>query len=883
MLEHEDRLSYIFILLFSLFFIVIYIVYMTLVIKYIIVKFSKKRLSIYWLQYIITCIIAVLLIFIYLFYLMQTKGERINLFLDNGNPFLLISTTIFLIANIYSIINNLIFDSIASILLSINLYKINNISSNDLQELCIKIKNIKLNIFNSKQHIFYWLIFGVIDIALIIFFEIEYMNYENFDPDKFLQLKNIIFYLLKMSHLICFSIFFICLLIMNFLKYKFFSKKYFNTDKFAMKVYEINSCEIIYKSDIISFKLILDLLINAIIFVFLICDICNGFFMILSEIVLFLYILILGALYFKMDKNNDIGKINKNIKYWFCLKKIHFSFGLSDHKTIINENTYKYSKEEKEILKQLKLEEYDLILDEKIGDENKNRIDDSKLEINEEKENKKDNSKSKQSNKILNFETNSELYVLYKLLMLYFEKNEAIYLNVQNKILDEGTPFKQFFVDQQNVSKYKKVKSRQTFGGADALFKKDKFISNIDRVSRISKLNSTSIIPSMKFKENKIFFSLEEKELKEEFKKKFNFPEKETTFKIESLSSNTFFELFPFYQISVQDIKRALNPSDNKKIYNIIRKRNSENLKKISLNKDNIESISENNLFYTYNSLLMMEIYEPEEFLSFEDLQKFTISYGAYLLETIKNINFTFIPLILGVFSIEICGENKVVILYRNPLYFSNFNKFNHWISFFITEGPEKPKPSILSEVLDVNEIEIKNSLKMNEADYEEIINNLKNDFKFFRDFSVYPIINLFIGDKSNAADFGNNNDANESSMGGDISLQQNNLSGLLNNLELDVNNINTNINLKKDEEEDLYGTETNSLVEKEYYSMTGNDLHTIKIYFTHFFRLDCELNKQNNNIDNMNLASYNYCQFLEGQLQTYLTKTTLFELDNEN
>ena len=101
--------------------------------------------------------------------------------------------------------------------------------------------------------------------------------------------------------------------------------------------------------------------------------------------------------------------------------------------------------------------------------------------------------------------------------------------------------------------------------------------------------------------------------------------------------------------------------------------------------------------------------------------------------------------------------------------------------------------------------------------------------------------------------------------------------------MELDVNNINTNINLKKDEEEDLYGTETNSLVEKEYYSMTGNDLHTIKIYFTHFFRLDCELNKQNNNIDNMNLASYNYCQFLEGQLQTYLTKTTLFELDNEN
>ena len=52
------------------------------------------------------------------------------------------------------------------------------------------------------------------------------------------------------------------------------------------------------------------------------------------------------------------------------------------------------------------------------------------------------------------------------------------------------------------------------------------------------------------------------------------------------------------------------------------------------------------------------------------------------LIETIKNINYTVILLILGVFNIEICGENKIIILYRNPLYFSNFNLFNHWIIF---------------------------------------------------------------------------------------------------------------------------------------------------------------------------------------------------------
>ena len=47
-----------------------------------------------------------------------------------------------------------------------------------------------------------------------------------------------------------------------------------------------------------------------------------------------------------------------------------------------------------------------------------------------------------------------------------------------------------------------------------------------------------------------------------------------------------------------------------------------------------------------------MEVYEPEEFISFDELKKFTLSYGSYLIETIKNINYSFIPLILGVFNI---------------------------------------------------------------------------------------------------------------------------------------------------------------------------------------------------------------------------------------
>ena len=891
MADSEERLSYLLILLFSLLFIILYFIYIGLVLKYLIKNYSKKKLTIYWLQYIITCLSGILFMFIYLCLLMKSKGNRINPFDDSDSKEFIILITILLSLNTFVIINNLIFDSLSSFLLSFNLYKMINLNTLDFNELFLKIKNIKTNNLTSKQHSLFCLVAGIVDVILINIFEFEYFNFEDEDTSKIFRIKSYVSYFLKYSHFASFILLICGMILMKYFRKKFFLKNYFNIDKFTTKIYNMKSCQIIYNSDIITLKTFADLLINVPVLVFLFCETCTSFFLVFTEVLLYLYILILGALYFKIDKNNDDIKISKNIKYWFLLHNIYFSFGLNDHDIIINENTYKYSKEEKQNLKSLNLAEFDNILDNeknKINEYKKSIIneEDSKLEISEanlniDKSLSLRKIKPKSKTKILNFETNSELYVLYKLLMLYFEKNENIYLDVQNKIIEDGTPFKKFFV-QEKITKNTRKKARQTFGGNDPIGQKNKYLSNIDRISRISKINSSSISTFLKFKDNKIFFSVEEKELKEEFKNKFNFPEQETIFKIEGLSSNAFFELFPFYQISISDIIKSLNPSDNRKLYNILIDRNKNNL-----NKNTIESESENNLYYTYNSLLMMEIYEPEEFISFSELQKFTLSYGTYLLDTIKNINYTFIPLILGVFNIEICGDNKVVILYRNPLFFSNSIHFNHWINFYITEGPEKIKASILqNDYLDINEIEVKNCLKMNESDYDEIINSIKRDFNFFMkmNIQVYPIIHLFIGDKESGQM--NTNDANESSLLGDTSLQQNNLSGILNNIE--EGGINNNINNIDDKnkiyEDNSYMTETNSLVDKEYYSLTGNDIHTLKIYFTHFFRLDCELNRNNDKNDNMILKSNHYCQYLEGQLQSYLTKTSLFELDdNEN
>ena len=882
----ENRGNFIMTLLVTLVSLVFYFIYLFIVIKYIIIYHKTKKLSILWLQYLITFVINIIFTIFYLSYLLDSKGDSINI-LNGENSTFIILLTIFLVAYVLNVINNFIYDSIISIKIFSSLNKMININTQDVEELSLRFKNINMRFFDKKQNLLYIIIFSVINIGLIVGFEFEYNNYNNEDDTpSVLLVKNFISYILRLGSFISLIALLICLLLINYLKKKFFNKYYYNNDLFAMKIYNMFSSKIIFSSDIIIFKIISDLIINIPILIFLISNTCNTLLWIFNQIIIFSYIIIFGALNFKLDKYNEIGKIPKLVKIWFLWKYIKFSFWENNYKYCLRDNAYRYNKTEKQILKDLEIiddtEDTDNI---QINDEKDDLIisNDLKLSVFDNKIINMDHLSIRPTNtkykykSTLDFSTTSELYILYKLLMLYFEKNEHVYTGVQNKINEDGTPFKQLF-NQQNTSKAKKRRARQTYGPIDP-FKKTEFNNAIDRMSRISKLNSSNLIKSKKFNEHEIFYSLEEKELKEEFKNKFK-KEKETIFKIESLEANSFFELFPFYQISIQDIKKSLIPFDNKKIYEILLNRNRNK----NLNKNNIESESEDNLFYTYNSLLIMEIYDPKEFISSEDLSNFVLSYGSYIIDTIKNINFSFIPLIIGVFNIEMCDENKIVIVYRNPLFFTNFYHFNHWINFYITEGPEKLKASILqNEVLDINEIEIKNCLKMNEADYEEITNNLKKDFDFLMkiNIQVYPIIHLFIADENELDAIGKNNDVNESSIIENTSMNQLNLSGLLNESDDNINNIHF-LNNNKDDNIG-YKTESNSLLDKEYYSMNGHDIHTIKIYFTHFFRLNCELNKQKGPDDSILLKSNHYCQYLEGQIQNYLTKTTLFEIENND
>ena len=251
----------------------------------------------------------------------------------------------------------------------------------------------------------------------------------------------------------------------------------------------------------------------------------------------------------------------------------------------------------------------------------------------------------------------------------------------------------------------------------------------------------------------------------------------------------------------------------------------------------------------------------------------------------------TFLPLIIGIFDIEIYNSEKIIILYRNPLYFSNFNHFNHWINFYITEEPEKMKvSSLFNEVININEIEIRNSLQLNEADYDEIKIILEKDCSFLKKVAnIFPIVHLFIGNEvqddpvegeEEANTFKNknkkrktNNQYIENSILGDLSLNKD--IGLFDDVLENINNSILN-NESENFNDMIMQTDDNSLYDKEYYYMSGKDIRTIKIYFTNLFRRDCVLNNIKKNKDNK-LDSESYCEYIQDQLLRYLIKKSLF------
>ena len=888
--DDYDENTFFLIIVISIVLIILFLVYLSFIITYIIKNYHTKQLCVFWFDYCLLIFTGIIFIIIYVINLIYNR-KRINNPIDLSNNFFSIAIILSLTTMCVTIIGSLFFDSIAAIKLSKKMNDLKKITETEFYEVPQKFKDIKIiNILKMKNNFIYYTIFTIINIIYIV---LCYLAYRDTNIDRFngyLNLYSYFTYLLRFYHLIILLLLIISIILMNNSKNSLLKKYYYNPNRIAQKIYDIHFGQIVYFTDVLSVKLVSNLIMSIPSLFFLSLERFNTFSLIFSEIAIFIFIFIGGSENLILDKDIVSLKLNEKIKFLFCLRKLDFHFGEKDHRANFDDLMRNYSEDDLNILNDLSLNglndlESIFINFNDVGTEssilglNKTNTVNTALSMSTFHEPEK---------RIIDFKTISEFYLVQKLMMIYFDTNKKVYESAIDSLDENFTEFKKYGNERKS--------KRKTLNAT-----RDSLILNIDKISRLSIKDIEKIKPSIKISQSEVFTSIEEKELFEKLKNKLNIKNEKYMYKIESICSSELFELFPFFQMKISNISKSLNPARNIKIFNkFINRNNIQNRLQI-VNKDNRlsvtsykglidssdnSSINENkkeldkNLYYTHDLYLMYEIYDKSDFINLNELEGLIHEYNTYLLSIVKNMNYSFLPIILGIFSLEIYDSHKIIILYRNPLFFTNFYKFNHWINFYITEEPEKIKvSSLFNDVIDVNEIEIKNILELNEDDYEEVKNNLKNDYSFLKKINnIYPIIHLFIGDENNnGIDINmivkrNKNLFFEKSILGELSTS--NEYGFYDALENNFSMLNNNI-------DDNNEVNENSLFDKEYFCIDDNSIRTIKIYFTNLFRRNCELNAIQGNKVNSEL----YCQYLQDQLMNYLIKNTLFndEEDDKN
>ena len=900
-----DNKIYISILLLSISSFIIFLIYFISIISYIRQNYRTKKITLLWINYSIINFTVILFLFLYILKLISEKKERDINPDELSSNFFSVIIYICIIFLIYSIINGLIFDFIKIFETYHKIKKLSKLKVKEAKYLELNLKEIKLqNIFNQNTFFTTFIIFNIIHIGFLILYIFAYLDTNINRTKGFFTINSLFTYLLKNYYFLVLILVLIYMLLLKRAKKMLDNCEYYNKNLFEQKMFNIYSNRAKHYTYILNYQFIVQLFLNIPIILFLLIKSFNILSFVIFIVSMYAYVFLGGVLYLNMDENNNAADCPNLVRKLFCFNDKTIFFRNKNIKDIFNDFIYHYDNNEKTKITDLEVTLFKRYSTEKRNNPQNNmyplQTNDDKIFTSSRKLfnfdpnlinrniilDKRNNSDFPKiiAKTVIDFTSLCDYYILYKLLYLYFQENRDVYDNVFRKMSDDAGIFRKMIAESNPFRRKSSLGVNNSISNNNLGYNinKQDLITNIERISRISIIDSKKIKTSLKVSSSDIFLSVEEKDLLDEFKLKYGFKSSDIDFKIESMFAESFFEVIPYFQLKIDDIIKALMPSYNKKLFNIF-------IKKISPYKNKIEQ----NIFMSYDSLIIIEVYEKKDFINSENLKKFVNQYKTYLTNTLKNMDYTYLPLVIGIFNIQIGSLTKIAVMYRNPLHFTLYNHFNNWITFYINESTEKLKASLmLDDVIDLNEIEVKNALKINEADYEEVKKNFKQDLTLLKEINVpiYPVVRLFIGDEngaikphdSNYLGFNKNykiTNINEPSILDESTHnKQQNISELLEMSDI------INLSLTKKISSDYFENDINSILEKEYYSMSGNDIHTIKIYFTNLFRTGNELSRKKRDFlnDNKEDVSLTYRNFIEEELFNYLTKASSFLEDNE-
>ena len=894
--KNTDNFDKVFIIIIVI--VILFLLYFIFTFKHILIQLccSKKRqyFIVYWFDLLFMIFTFLLLSITFLNFIFSNNLQYLK-YLENFLPIIFSGN---FLMNIY-----------LSIYLIYFIYKLKKIQINDIypNDLINFIdKNDPMGIYSIISHFVLNIIFLLIEGSLITLF------FSKICLSKHINLIQVI--------LCIFQILFIQILHSKYIELS--SKNIYSHNISNEKIYNITKQKILILSDHLINKSIYDIILNipTMIRFSMDCsflkvenDNINEKFTMMCHFIFdiffsYIYLILFGSMLLRIDKNNKVSvTILMKMIYFLCWFKSIMGIKNDDKKLfkpIIIDN------KKNSILDNMNSDN-DSYLNEKEEHLLKTIINNNlNLDFNNDDE---DFSQSEILNKKI-FEKviyksekeylPSSIFIIYKLLFLYFKSNINVYKYVEKTIEDEGIPF-------QKVINNNKKDNKNNLKDLNILKER------ISRLSRISIDNREKIIPFKKFKLKQLMNSLDDKIIKEDFikyiikddedntnKNKINNNENKENrnlsinsnydnydFSIESLFNEILFELYPFYQISINDILNSLEIGNNKDLLNLFFENRIKN--------------NSFNTYYTSDSFLTFEIYDHNSIL-YSQLTNFISNYKTYLMEKISNFSFTFLPLILGIYNIKYLNYNKIIFLYRNPLAFTPFINFKNWINFTFNDGNEiKDYSTTNTGILDINEIEVKNNIELEDDEYNETIKILKEDMEFLKtqNFELNFNLNLIVVNdvKKKFNEFPIDDSFNyeiDTSQNLNINknVDNNNNKNDLDNMIRDSTLFRESIIMSMKNFKKYYGSDVVSLLEKLYNNNVVENLYIFKIYFTEIFkkkkRTISKENLNNNNLDNSNSLSIQninsltldeneirennkkYCNFLKTKLLRKIRKS---------
>ena len=583
--NNYEKINYFSIISTLVVFLALIIIYFSVIIHYIIQNF-RKDLTILWIDYFITVLIGIIFTIIYLITLLLNTENRINKYKELYSNILYILSNSSLLLLFYTIANNSIFDIIKSINISYKLFKFIGIKDKDPSAIFDKFKEIDLmNIITPNKHIISIIIMNIINFMLVAIFILIYTNINILD--NLISIKNYNIYLFQYYHLIILITLIINFLIINFMKNFLLKRQYHINNKFAMNIYNILLNQIIYYVDILFFKIFIDLFVN-ISLILKVFSLFSSFSIIFLEFSLFIFVFIGGSILLAIDKNNNnqkskthLNKIKTTdiLNLLFNHEDIHFPE--NGFNIFMNEYDYYSNCSEDEILILSRLEiNY-------IENNFKLHFDNMEYNLNEIKEidseSKEDEDSNVDNNSVIDnsdFNTIAEYYIIYKLLFLFFYKNQNLYRNFSDKVKkNKNIIFRQPSLETILSVKESDKKGSKILKEEENKIKREEFTLNASPLTDLGKLESNKLISFLAIKKKDFSKNIQEVEILEEINKKYKKEKKSKfSFTIKALSHKNLFEIFPFYQLKIEDILNSLNPLNNLQIFQNILDNINKNL-----------------------------------------------------------------------------------------------------------------------------------------------------------------------------------------------------------------------------------------------------------------------------------------------------------------